>query len=395
MLESLASRFEALKGIGERHGLNSVLFFAANAITFLGNFLAARVFGPVSFAYFKSVISAMNFTGSVTDWGIGGLPTVYFPQFSRKKEFWKMQALARKVLSYRTIAYALILVGMFAAVQLKFKAFDEPLGYLALSLLVAGSFLEVFKAFCLGLEDFRRYYSGTLATSFLSAFLMVVIGSQAGVIGAVLGFGLGLILGNTFFAIYAIKNKVIAKSGSRKTFDFKKLVKEFALPSFSIGFVGALASAAVPSMNLFFKPEFVGYYAFASVIYAGIGLFPGFVSNFALPKFSGLIGAGELDTAKRIMKRALMIYTGITIAGLAFLVLAVPGLIAYFLPAYSKGIITVVVLNSFAFLAGFGQIFEAYYGAKKDFRKLSILFYTRTALFYVVSYVAIWLAATG
>lgn len=359
--------------------------FIGSIILFVANLILSKHFGPEGFGNFKTVISLFVFLPAMIEFGAGVTLIKYIAQFSNKE---KINYLVRWFLKLRIISYLTLLSIIFILreqVALYFLK-DPSLTYLILPGIFLSGFIffDIFRFIILGFQNFKLYSFSQFLTLVSTGILTIIFGYFFGVYYAIMGWGLGYLIGNLPNIRFSFTKKIFEKT---KAIDVKKIFLGYSIPIHLMIIPGFLGTAVVPILCLFFSQKLIGYFAFAMIFYQGVLLIPTALFSVLLPKFSELNGSENLKEARIKLKKVFLTYTPIVILGIIACLLFSELFIGIIAPVYLPGLVAFKTLICFGLLVGYLLIYRSYLTGLAKMEKLTLLVIIQNLSLFVISFI--------
>ncbi|OYT53471.1 MAG: hypothetical protein B6U72_05835 [Candidatus Altiarchaeales archaeon ex4484_2] len=360
-------------------------------ILFIANLILSKHFGPEGFGNFKTIISLFLLLPALIEFGAGVTLTRYIAQFSNKEE---INYLVRWFLKLRIISYLLLLSIIFILreqVALYFLK-DPSLAYLILPGIFLSGFIffNIFKFISLGFQNFKLYSFSQFLTPASTGVLTIFFGYFFGVYYAIIGWGLGYLIGNLPNIRFSFTEKIFEKT---RVIDVKKIFLGYSIPLHLMIIPGFLGIAVVPILSLFFSQRLIGYYAFAMIFYQGVLLIPAALFSVLLPKFSELEGSENLKEARTKLRKVFLTYTPIVVLGIIACLLFSELFLGIIAPTYLPGLILFKSLICFGLLVGYLLIYRSYLTGLAKMKKLTILVIIQNLSLLVISFIIVEMAS--
>jgi len=358
---------------------NSGIIFGAGLIgsllMFISNIVLSRQFGPTLFGNYRTVISLFLFLPMLIEFGADKTLTKYIAELYKTNESNKISYLIRWFLKLRITTYILsaTLIFMFRNQITAYFLKDTSLIYLIIPgiILSTSIFFEVFKAIILGFQKFRLYAFSNFATSASIGLLTLFFGYFFNVYYAIIGWGLGYVIGNICNIGFILKEKTITKLD--KKMNMLKIIREYTFPMYLLIIPGFLGFASVPILSIFFPQTLIGYYAFAGTFYMGITLIQAAFSQVLFPRVSELNSMKEFHTARSALKKILSVYLLISIIGTLAVLSLSKSMISIIAPEYLPGLFVFKAVLIFGFLSGNLLIYGSYLNGLGKVKKLALV----------------------
>jgi O-antigen/teichoic acid export membrane protein len=371
---------------GEIIRSSTLIFVSAissSLIALLANLAIANLLGHDYFGNFKIIIYLFAFLPMLIDFGINASLTKYIAEFRSKGKIGYMIKwfLKIKILSYIFLIVVLFLVKDYIALYFLKNA---SLNYLILAgiFLAASNFFSTFSFIVLGFQNFRIYSLSQFFIASLSPILGVLL-SPLGIFYMILGWGLGIIIGNLPNILFLMRKKVFE---SREQFDVKRIFLRFSLPIYPIELTVALVNSVVPLLSLFFSQYIMSYYSFAFLFYVAALLIPNSLSLVLFPKFSELNGLEKYSDAKNILRKSLSYYSLIVIIGLISVYLFSEWFIGFLAKEYLPSLIMFKAIVSLGLVFGYPVIYANYLKGLGKVKKYALVTLIQNILLIIVSF---------
>ncbi|MFH1229169.1 MAG: oligosaccharide flippase family protein [Candidatus Aenigmatarchaeota archaeon] len=358
--------------------------FLGSLIAFAANLLISNMLGPENFGNFKVIIYLFAFLPVIVDFGINSSLTKYISELGRDPQ--KSSHIIRWFMRIKILAwsaFALILFMMKDYIAIYFLK-DASLSYLILAGIALMTFnisSSFFSSIVLGFQNFKVYGLTQFIGSALSPLLAIML-SGYGTFFMVLGWGMGILIGNIPCMAYLLRKKLPKRWGF---FDVRNIFLKFSLPIYPIDLITNLFSIITPIMSLFFSQRLVGYYSFGFMFYYVAMLIPNSLSTVLFPKVSELSGLKRYDHARSILRKSFMYYTFIVIAGLMFVLL----FSEWFIGAVSKDFLPSLpifrVIVTLGFLFGYNVIYSNYLKGRGKVMKYAVFMLAQNIILMAVS----------
>jgi len=371
---------------GEIIRSSTLVFISAissSLIALLANLVIANLLGHDYFGDFRTIIYLFAFLPMLIDFGVNASLTKYIAELRSKGKIGYMIKwfLKIKILSYIFLIAVLFLVKDYIALYFLKNA---SLNYLILAgiFLAASNFFSTFSFIVLGFQNFRIYSLSQFFIASLSPILGVLL-SPLGIFYMILGWGLGIIIGNLPNILFLMRKKVFE---SQEQFDVKKIFLRFSLPIYPIELTVALVNSVVPLLSLFFLQYVMSYYSFAFLFYVAALLIPNSLSLVLFPKFSELNGLEKYSDAKNILRKSLSYYSLIVIIGLIFVYLFSEWFIGFLAKEYLPSSIMFKAIVSLGLVFGYPVIYANYLKGLGKVKKYALVTLIQNILLIIVSF---------
>ncbi len=379
--------FDGRKVLEDSLWIASASVFGGLAL-FAVNLLLARSFGPEPFARFRIVISGFSFAAALIELGIGPTLVKHLAQF----EDGRAHDLVRKALAARGLVFAAVVLAALAARGTLAELFLD--GRAHQDLVVAGAvFLalmsfEILKPVAQGFHRFRLYSAATYLTFTSIGVLSYLLGRGGGVAAAVIGWGLGYLVGN--LPIFGWMLRGLPPRAGR-TVDFGDLLVRYGLPShLALSLIG-LEALVVPAWSLVYGPREIAALAFSMLFYRGILTVCRAAGVVLFPKFSTL--ASDPAVAERHLRRALWLYASAAVAAAPLLAWAAPFLISAVDARYLPAVPIFRLLVVYGFASGSVAILNSFHAGLARLKNMLWLNLAQQTLLFLVTWVGLrWIA---
>jgi len=356
-----------------------------SVILFIANLLLSKHFGPEGFGNFKTVIYLSLLLSSTIELGAGITLTKYIAEFSKDR----INYIVRWFLKLRIVSYLILLCIIFIfreKIALYFLN-DPSLSNLIMAgmLLSALVFFDIFKFISLGFQNFRLYSFSQFLTLTSAGIFTLIFGYLFGIYYAIIGWGLGYLIGNLPNIRFSFAKKIFKKTDVR--LDVKKIFLNYSMPIHLMIIPGFIGNAIIPILSLFFSQRLIGYYSFAMVFYQGVISIPNALSSVLLPRFSELNGSDNLNEARIKLKRIFLIYTPIVILGIIFCILFSELFLSIVASAYLPGLLIFKTLVCFGLFVGYLLIYRSYLTGLAKLRRLTIIVIFHNISLFILSFI--------
>jgi len=356
-----------------------------SVILFIANLLLSKHFGPEGFGNFKTVIYLSLLLSSTIELGAGITLTKYIAEFSKDR----INYIVRWFLRLRIVSYLILLCIIFIfreKIALYFLN-DPSLSNLIMAGMISSAlvFFDIFKFISLGFQNFRLYSFSQFLTLTSAGIFTLIFGYLFGVYYAIIGWGLGYLIGNLPNIRFSFAKKIFKKTDVR--LDVKKIFLNYSIPVHLMIIPGFIGNAIIPILSLFFSQRLIGYYSFAMVFYQGVILIPNALSSVLLPRFSELNGSDNLNEARIKLKRIFLIYTPIVILGIIFCILFSELFLSIVASAYLPGLLIFKTLVCFGLFVGYLLIYRSYLTGLAKLRRLTIIVIFHNISLFILSFV--------
>ncbi len=372
---------------GELIRSSALVFISAissSLIALLANLVISNSLGPNYFGNFKTIIYLFAFLPMLIDFGINASLTKYVAELrSKEKRGYMIRWFLKiKLLSYVFLIAVLFLVKDYIAL---YFLDNVTLSYLILAgiFLTASNFFSAFSFIVLGIQNFKIYSLSQFFIASLSPILAVLM-SSLGIFYMIIGWGLGIIIGNLPNLLFLIRNEVLK---SQEQFDVKKIFFKFSLPIYPIELIVAFVNSVVPLLSLFFSQYLISYYSFAFMFYVASLLIPNSLSLVLFPKFSELNGLENYSEAKNILRKSLMYYSFIVIIGLISVYLFSELFIGFLAKEYLPSALMFKAIVSLGIVFGYPVIYSNYLKGLGKVKKYALIVLLQNLLLIAVSFI--------
>ena len=372
---------------GELIRSSTLVFISAissSLIALLANLVISNLLGPNYFGDFKTIIYLFAFLPMFIDFGINASLTKYVAEL-RSKE--KIGYLIKWFLKIKLLSYIFLIAILFLIkdyIALYFLK-NTTLSYLILAgiFLAASNFFSTFSFIVLGFQNFKIYSLSMFFISSLSSILAVLL-SPLGIFYMVLGWGFGIIIGNSPNILFLIRKGVFK---NQEQFDVKKIFFRFSLPIYPIELTVALVNSVVPLLSLFFSRDIISYYSFAFMFYVAALLIPNSLSLVLFPKFSELNGLENYSEAKNILRKSLVYYSFVLIIGLICVYSLSEWFISFLAIEYLPSLITFKAIVSLGLVFGYSVIYSNYLKGLGKVKKYALIVLLQNILLIIFSFI--------
>jgi len=357
---------------------------SSSLIALLANLVISNSLGPNYFGDFKTIIYLFAFLPMLIDFGINASLTKYVAELrSKEKRVYMIRWFLKiKLLSYVFLIALLFLVKDYIAL---YFLDNVTLSYLILAgiFLTASNFFSAFSFIVLGIQNFKIYSLSQFFIASLSPILAVLM-SSLGIFYMIIGWGLGIIIGNLPNLLFLIRNEFLK---SQEQFDVKKIFFRFSLPIYPIELTVAFVNSVVPLLSLFFSQYLISYYSFAFMFYVASLLIPNSLSLVLFPKFSELNGLENYSEAKNILRKSLMYYSFIVIIGLISVYLFSELFIGFLAKEYLPSTFMFKAIVSLGIVLGYPVIYSNYLKGLGKVKKYALIVFLQNLLLIAVSFI--------
>ena len=372
--------------------INSGMVFGASILgalfMFVSNIILSRLFGPADFGMYKTVIGLFVFIAMLIDFGAYHTLTKYIAEFLAKKQKQKINCIIRFFL-YLKFSVSFIVGGLaylfrnqIASVFLK----NSSLEYLVFPGVILSIFVvfDLSKSVVMGFQKFKLLSASNFMTTASTGIATVFLGYYYGIYWAIIGWGLGYLIGNLINFKFMFDKGLLKKVDG---FDIKPILKKYSFPMWGMYALTMSNIAIIPVLSLFFAPVLIGYYGFAWTFYSGLLLIPIAFSQVLFPKIAQLQGDGNLEEAGNELKKAFLLYTPVVVVGIGGTLLFSNTIVSLIAPAYVSGLIIFKVLNIAGLVLGYLWILSSYYGGFGKVKKSVLVIGLYNLLLLGVSFV--------
>lgn len=357
-------------------------------ITFIVDFILAKIFGPESFGNFRTVFYLISFFCAMIDFGAAVTLTKYIAQF-RVQDRKKIGHMSRWFLKLRLISFSVlfaVLVVFINPITIYFLH-DPSLSYLIVFgfSIVIGNVFATFLSMVLGYENFNLYLISRLVTAFGYIILGIGLGYFFGVAYAILGLGLSNLLGYLVCLKLLFKEKSFEKKDG--AFDIKEIFFKFSIPMHIFNLPSYFGNAIVPLLSLFFSMRLIGQYSFSFLFYYAGLVIPGTLASVLLPKLSRLNALKENKKIKETLMKVFLAYTFFVFCSISGVLLFGRIILSIISPEYLPGIIFFKALICLGLLTGYLVIFNSYLTAKERIKEVALSILLQNILLFLVSFI--------
>jgi len=370
---------------------NSTIVFLSSAfasvILFLTNLYFSKLFGPVLFGNFKTVLYLFTLLPSLIDLGMSVTFQKYIAEF-RMKDKKKIGYMVRWFLKIRIVSF-LVLLGFLFIFNNQLAVYflhDGSLSYLMIAglLILTTSFFSILRPMVGGYENFKLFSLSNILTNILYAGIGIGLGYYFGIFYAIVGFSIATLIGNLACLKFLFKQDTFNRN---EEFDVKKIFWKYSLPMHILNIPGFLGLGIVPVLSLFFSAKLIGYFSFAFMFYYAALIIPSSLSTVLLPKVSRLHGLNKHDEAFRSLKRILGTYTVIVVVGIIGTLLFSGWFVSLIAKDYLPGLLLFKVIVSMGFLLGYFAIYTSYLSAKGKIKENAFIVLLQNLILFVVSFI--------
>ena len=367
-----------------RSGLVFIAALLANIIALAANLIIANILEAEYFGVFKIIIYLFAFLPMFAELGISSSLTKYIAEFG--KDSGRSKYIIRWFLKLKLISYTLLILIIFLMRDYIATYFLESISmnYLILSgiILLSFNYFSIFSSIVLGFQNFKLYSLSQFLSSVASASFAVLL-SPLGIFYMVVGWGLGILVGNIPNLLFLIK-KTFKKY---EAVDMKRIFLRFSLPSYPTEFITSLFTIIIPFLSFFFSKALVGYYSFAFMFYYAALLIPNSLSIVLFPKFSELDGLKKYGHAKNILKRSFLFYSLVVVIGIACVFLLSEWFIAFVAKDYLLSLPIFKVIVSLGLIFGYNSIYTNYLRGLGRVKKYALLMLIQNIVLIVASFI--------
>jgi len=368
---------------------SSIIFlalFSSGLIMFFAELLFSKIFGPVIFGRFRTILYLFSFLPLIIELGIGVTLTKYIAEFrSRNKE--KIGYIVKWFLKLRILSYLVLMFLIFLFKEELSLIFlkDASLSYLIITgiFLVGLSFFNFFSFVVLGYQKFKLFAISNFLTSTASSIFGVLM-IPFGIFFVIIGWSFGSLIGNILNIKFFFDKKIIKISGE---FNIKKIFWKFSIPMYLINIPTALFNFIIPLLSLFFSQLLIGYYSFALIFYSATLLISTAISTVLFPKVSELNGLKKYDVAKKILKKVFLLYILIVFIGIILVVLISDWLFVSFFESYLPSLFMFKALVIFGLFFGLNTIYTNYLKGLGKVKKFALFTLIQNILLIIISFV--------
>ncbi|HEY5600731.1 MAG TPA: oligosaccharide flippase family protein [Patescibacteria group bacterium] len=362
----------------------------SGVLSSLTNFLLAKIFNPVDFAIFRTIISTFGFLSFLLDFGVSVTLTRYIAIYHSQKDKGKIKDLIFKVLKFKLAILAIVSIILLLLKNdfAKYFLHNEAVGYLALlgGLYFIFVFFDITKSILTGFSKFKllSFYNVILPAYGLGFSIILAIYFR--IEGVIIANSLAYFGTLLFLLWFLLKNRVFKPK--KKNVDFKKILISFSFPIYLANLPSNLSLATIPLIALFFKPEVVGLFAFSMIFYNAFTLLPQSIYHVLLPQMSAHYSRLELIKISETLKSTIFLFLFISIPIFLIFLIFIRPVVRLFLPGYLGSIMAIDILSAFAILTGISTIYTASLNAQARLKQSALISYVTTFLLIVVSFIA-------
>jgi O-antigen/teichoic acid export membrane protein len=369
---------------GELVKASSLVFLAslsANLIVFIANIFFLNQLSPENFGILKTTLYLFSFLPVMIEFGISVSLTKYIAEFRSNGK--RIGYLIRWFLKLRVFSYLILifLIFMFRE-QITFLFFKDSSLIFPGILLIGLSFFNVFQFIALGYQRFKIFAASQFLTLAISSLLGILL-IPAGNFYIILGWSLGPLIGNLFAVKFFFEKNILK---AYKEFDVKKIFLKFSIPIYFINIPTALSSIIVPLLSLFFSQQLIGQFSFAFIFYSATLLIPGALASVIFPKVSELNGLKKYADAKKLLRKALVLYSFVAIIGILIVFLLSDWFILFF-KNYLPSLFMFKILIILGLTFGYNAIYSNYLQGLGKIKKYALLTLIQNILLIFVSFI--------
>jgi O-antigen/teichoic acid export membrane protein len=395
MVKKIANQIYELFGeVGVVFKDTSTIFTATvvgSIALFLANIALSRLFDPEVFGNFKTVLNLALFVPAIIELGAGITLTRYLAEYSTKHKD-KSVTLLRFFTKLRVISFvvAIVLIFIFRDIVSSTLLGSGVLSGLLIAGLVvaAASFFDIYKYAINGIQHFKTLAMSSLISYIATGAFTCVGAVLGGVFGALVGWGIGIFIGNILPWIETRKH---FKGIKPAKFPLKPILKGYTLPMYLMIIPNFLGIAIIPILSIFFNQTLIGYYSFSLVFFNGIILLPSALYKVLLPKIAMMHGNNQKEEAKSMLKKMLVVYSAISVIGAICTLILSKDIINILSPKYLPGLVVFQYLIITCFIVGFMILLQMYYSAINSVRNTAIVVALQNIIQLAVSFYALTL----
>ena len=269
--------------------------------------VVARLLHAEAFGKWGMVQTTVAVLTGFASMGIGQALTKHIAELRRTDPVraGRVMALAWQLVVISNLVMSAGCVAMSGVIARNVLCAPDMTTPVALSSLIAftGVFSMVLHSSLAGFEAFRQIAVARLWEMLTSVVTMIGLTWRFGLVGTILGFSLGQVVGLAMLARYLARH--IRQHGIHLTAPGRwreiRLLWEYSLPSFLSSLVFGPANWYVQAMVVQRADGFAGMsgYTASERWYALVGFVPRHIQLVALPVMSQLKGAGEIERYKK------------------------------------------------------------------------------------------------
>jgi PST family polysaccharide transporter len=361
---------------GELIKNSSLVFLAslsANLIAFLANMFFLNQLSPENFGILKTTLYLFSFLSVMIEFGVSMSLTKYIAEFRNNEK--RIGYLIRWFLKLRAFSYLILIFITFLFFRGSSLIFPGIL-------LIGLSFFNVFQFIALGYQRFKIFAASQFLTLAISSILGILL-IPAGSFYIILGWSLGPLIGNLFAVKFFFEKNILK---TYKEFDVKKIFLKFSIPIYFINIPTALSSIIVPLLSLFFSQQLIGQFSFAFIFYSATLLIPGALASVIFPKVSELNGLKKYADAKKLLRKALVLYSFVAIIGILIVFLLSDWFILFF-KNYLPSLFMFKILIILGLIFGYNAIYSNYLQGLGKIKKYALLTLIQNILLIFVSFI--------
>jgi PST family polysaccharide transporter len=361
---------------GELVKASSLVFLAslsANLIVFIANIFFLNQLSPENFGILKTTLYLFSFLPVMIEFGVSMSLTKYIAEFRNNRK--RISYLIRWFLKLRIFSYLILISIAFLFFRGSSLVFPGVL-------LIGLSFFNVFQFIALGYQRFKIFAASQFLTLAISSLLGILL-IPAGNFYIILGWSLGPLIGNLFAVKFFFEKNILK---AYKEFDVKKIFLKFSIPIYFINIPTALSSIIVPLLSLFFSQQLIGQFSFAFIFYSATLLIPGALASVIFPKVSELNGLKKYADAKKLLRKALALYSLVALIGIPIVLLLSDWFILFF-KNYLPSLFMFKILIILGLTFGYNAIYSNYLQGLGKIKKYALLTLIQNILLIFVSFI--------
>jgi O-antigen/teichoic acid export membrane protein len=354
-------------------GLVFLASLSANLIVFIANIFFLNQLSPENFGILKTTLYLFSFLPVMIEFGVSMSLTKYIAEFRNKRK--RISYLIRWFLKLRIFSYLILIFIAFLFFRGSSLIFPGVL-------LIGLSFFNVFQFIALGYQRFKIFAASQFLTLAISSLLGILL-IPAGNFYIILGWSLGPLIGNLFAVKFFFEKNILK---AYKEFDVKKIFLKFSIPIYFISIPTALSSIIVPLLSLFFSQQLIGQFSFAFIFYSATLLIPGALASVIFPKISELNGLKKYIDAKKLLRKALALYSLVALIGIPIVLLLSDWFILFF-KNYLPSLFMFKILIILGLTFGYNAIYSNYLQGLGKIKKYALLTLIQNILLIFVSFI--------
>lgn len=365
---------------------------SGGAFLFVANLHLARLFGPVEFGRLRTVIELMSSLTLIVELGAGPSLVKYISEHGIERT----RDLARRILTLRAVLFVALASAVFlgrdtlAGWTLEDAAGSAPVDPLLGHYVAAGAlylllvYVDICKFLVLAYQKIRLF-ALSIATTFLAnGALAAAFATFGGVVGAILGWGLGYVVGNAVSLVHIVRSGTLRKG---PPMELRKVLWGYGLPMQVEQTLRGAEMAIIPIFSLFFAGPQIGALAFALVFYRSGASILTSISSTLMPRFGQL--SSDPAGARSTLRQVLALYTPCAILAAGLGVLFAEPVIAAIDTAYLPAASILSTLAVYGALSGYGIILGFYFAGIGKVRWAIVTTGTQQAGLFLASYLGL------